>query len=113
VTSLTVQKEITALIRPSSLGKASVQELRQKGVNAVAADLTWPEVKLAEVLHGIDVVISAIDAANLLSQIPLANASKAAGVRRFVPCSFATAAPPKGVIILRDLVSLLAQWNFE
>jgi hypothetical protein len=75
--------------------------------------LAWPEDKLAELLHGIEVVISTIDAANLLSQIPLVNASKAAGVRRFVPCSFATAAPPRGVIILNDLVSLLAQWNFE
>ncbi|KAH6855724.1 hypothetical protein B0I37DRAFT_350875 [Chaetomium sp. MPI-CAGE-AT-0009] len=95
--------EITALIRPSSLGKASAQELRKKGVNVVAADLTWPEDKLAELLHGIEVVISAIYAANLLSQIPLANASKAAGVSRFVPCDFATVAPPKGVIILRDI----------
>ncbi|KAF4968991.1 hypothetical protein FSARC_3645 [Fusarium sarcochroum] len=99
--------EITALTRPSSLEKPAVQGLKQKGINVVAADLEGPEAQLAEVLRGQEVVISAIDAAHLLSQIPLANASKAAGVGRFVPCFFATAAPPKGVMKLRDIEDVL------
>lgn len=72
----------------------------------VAADLEGPEEELVKLLKGMDVVVSCIDAAHLLSQIPLANACKAAAVGRFVPCCFATVAPPKGVLSLRDIVSL-------
>ncbi|RSM06734.1 hypothetical protein CEP52_005571 [Fusarium oligoseptatum] len=95
--------EITALTRPSSLQKPAVQELQQQGVKAVAIDLGSPEAEIAEKLRGMDVVISAIDAAHLRDQIPLANACKVAGVGRFVPCCFATVAPPKGVLVLRDI----------
>ncbi|KAM5371222.1 hypothetical protein ACJZ2D_008142 [Fusarium nematophilum] len=95
--------EVTALTRPSSLEKESVQDLKKRGVEVVAADLTGSEDELVKLLRGKDVLISAIDARQLEAQIPLANAAKAAGVGRFVPCSFATVAPPKGILVLRDV----------
>lgn len=95
---------MTALTRPSSLQKPEVLELKRKGVHVVAADLDGPEDQLAKLLTGIDVLIATMNATGLMSQIQLANAAKAAGVKRFVPCFFATAAPPKGMLLLRDTV---------
>lgn len=95
------------MARASSLGKPALQELKQQGVKLVAIDLEGPEADMAELVQGMDVVISAIDASHLRAQIPLANACKAAGVGRFVPCCFATVAPPKGVQVLRDIVRFL------
>jgi hypothetical protein len=57
-----------------------------------------------KLLTGIDVVISCIYWANLNDQIPLAEAAKEAGVKRFVPSSFQTPAP-RGVMRLADMVS--------
>ncbi|KAL3298134.1 Isoflavone reductase-like protein P3 [Colletotrichum asianum] len=97
------QYDITALTRPSSLQKPEVLDLQTKVIHIVAADLEGPEDALTEVLKGTDVMISAINAGNLMAQIPLINAFKAAGVKRFIPCFFATRVPPKGVLKLRDI----------
>lgn len=96
------------MTRPASLEKPEVENIRKKGVKTVAADLSGPEDELVNVLSGTDVLISAVSVIGLPDQIPLANAAKLAGVKRFVPCFFATVAPPKGVLALRYLVSLLA-----
>lgn len=64
-----------------------------------------PEENLVQLLTGADVVISAVNAAVLTDQIPLVDAAKKAGVGRFVPCSFMTVAPPRGVMLLRETVS--------
>ncbi|KAK3326019.1 hypothetical protein B0H66DRAFT_616815 [Apodospora peruviana] len=95
--------EITALIRPPSMQKPAVAELEKKGVRVVSADLTAPQEELVKLLTGIDVVISAIYIAELKSEMLLADAAKAAGVKRFIPCFFATVIPPKGVTALRDM----------
>jgi hypothetical protein len=58
------------------------------------------------ILKDIDIVISAIDAGSQLSQLNLVDASKRAGVKRFVPCAFITVAPPGGIMDLRDQVRL-------
>jgi hypothetical protein len=47
-------------------------------------------------------IISAIDTHALSSQHNLAVAAKAAGVARFVPCSYTTIAPRGGVLKIRD-----------
>jgi uncharacterized protein YbjT (DUF2867 family) len=91
--------------RESSLNSKKNDELRNQGVRVVAADLRGPEDDLVGLLRGADVVISTIVASALLDQIPLANAAKKAGVGRFIPCTFATACPPTGVMKLRELVS--------
>ncbi|KAF5723040.1 isoflavone reductase P3 [Fusarium mundagurra] len=96
------QYEITALVRQSSLEKPEALALKEKGIKVVAADLSGPEDELARVLDGIDTVISAISAVDLLLQIPLINAAQAAGVQRFLPCCYAPIMPPAGILGLRD-----------
>lgn len=70
----------------------------------ITADLSGPEEDLVKILAGADVVIPVRDASGLLLQIPLANAAKKAGVKRFVPTFFATIMPPKGVLGIRETV---------
>ncbi|KAF6794639.1 isoflavone reductase family protein [Colletotrichum sojae] len=96
------QQEVTALIRPSSLQKPEVRELEARGIEVVACDLTGPEDELVKKLTGIDVVISPIVVEHLFDQIPLANAAKKAGVKRFVPSFFATVMPPRGMMWFHD-----------
>lgn len=83
-----------------------MQDLEKRGVKIATVDLSGPEDDIAKQLEGIDVAISAIDAAKLLDQIPLANAAKKAGVKRFVPCFFGTVMPARGMLWFRDQVSL-------
>lgn len=91
-------------MRPSSLGKPAVERLKARGVEVVPADLQGCQESLVRMLEGIDVVISTIHYQALSDEIPLATAAKAAGVKRYVPCFFATVAP-KGIMHLRDAVS--------
>ncbi|KAF4776372.1 isoflavone reductase [Colletotrichum scovillei] len=94
--------EITALIRPSSLEKPEVKALERRGVKIASVDLSGPEDEIANQLTGHEVVVSAIVADKLLDQIPLANAAKKAGVKRFVPCFFGTVMPGRGMLWFRD-----------
>lgn len=59
---------------------------------------------MSKQLQGQDVVIAAISPAATLDQIPLANAAKLVGVKRFVPCFFAPVTAPTDVIDLRHIV---------
>ncbi|KAI1455917.1 NAD(P)-binding protein [Annulohypoxylon moriforme] len=93
--------DITALARPSSIDSEANNALRSRGVHVVAADLTGPKEELVKILTGADVVISCIVYTSLNDQIPLVEAAKEAGVKRFVPCDFGTPAP-RGVMIMRD-----------
>ena len=97
-------QEIIALIRPSSSKKPIVAELKSKGVEIRLGDATDEIDALVPLLKDVDVVISAIDAGSQLSQLNLIDASKKAGVKRFVPCAFITVAPPGGIMDLRDQV---------
>lgn len=94
------------MTRPASLQKPEVLELGTRGVSVIAADLAGPEEDLVKLLTGIDTVIAAVDASGFMDQIPLANAAKSAGVKRFIPCFFATVAPSGGILKLRDTVRL-------
>ncbi|KAH7200653.1 isoflavone reductase [Fusarium oxysporum] len=95
--------EITAVTREASLHSKRNMELRGLGINVVAGDIRGPQDELVHLLTGAHVVISAVTATALADQIPLADAAKKAGVGRFVPCSFATVAPPRGVMKLREV----------
>ncbi|TQN64411.1 Isoflavone reductase-like protein [Colletotrichum shisoi] len=97
------QFDITTVTREQSLHSGNNDKLRELGVQVVTGNLTGPEDDLVRLLTGADVVISTVNAFALLDQIPLANAAKKAGVGRFIPCSFATACPPVGVMGLREL----------
>lgn len=102
-----------SLTRPSSLDKPANVALAARGVEVVAADLSGPEEQLVDLLKGVDTLISAVGAREQFAQIPLATAAKKAGVKRFVPCAFMTVGPPRGVMQLRDWVSLsspLSHW---
>lgn len=72
----------------------------------MAVDLAGPEDDLVKMLAAIDIVISAVGPFDQYSQIPLANAAKKAGVKRFLPCAFVTVCPPGGVMMLRDWVCI-------
>ncbi|KAK1546766.1 isoflavone reductase [Colletotrichum paranaense] len=95
--------KIIAIVRPASERKPDVVALEKRGVAVAVVDLEGPRAELVIVLEGADVLISTIHVSALGSQIPLADAAKAAGVKRFVPCFFATVAPAKGVLTLRQL----------
>ncbi|KAI3546335.1 isoflavone reductase [Colletotrichum filicis] len=95
--------KIIAIVRPASERKPDVVALEKRGVAVAVVDLEGPRAELVDVLEGADVLISTIHVSVLGSQIPLADAAKAAGVKRFVPCFFATVAPAKGVLTLRQL----------
>lgn len=92
------------MTREASLNSKNNERLKGLGVDVVAGDLKGPEDDLVRLLQGIDVLISAVTASALPDQIALANAAKKAGVGRFVPCTFATACPPRGVMRLREMV---------
>ncbi|KAF4985076.1 hypothetical protein FDECE_16844 [Fusarium decemcellulare] len=104
--STTTQFNVTALTRPSSLQKPAVVELKRKGVTIAACDLNGPKDALVQALAGMDVVISTIYGGSVMDEIPLINACKDAGVKRYLPCFFATVAAPKGSLLLRDMVHL-------
>ncbi|ETS74759.1 hypothetical protein PFICI_13243 [Pestalotiopsis fici W106-1] len=93
--------EVTALTRESSLENPTLKPFKERGVKIVTADLNGPKDVLVKLLTGIDVVVSCIFWRNLKDQIPLAEAAKEAGVKRFVPSSFQTPAP-RGVMQLVD-----------
>lgn len=100
-----IQQEIKALTRPESVSKPINEDLKNRGVDIVPVNLSGPLDKLIEVLSGVDVVISAIFFGSLEDEIPLANAAKAAGVKRFVQSAFMVVIPPRGVVDFREKVT--------
>lgn len=91
------------MTRESSLDNPIVKAFKDRGVKAITANLHGPKKDLVDLLTGIDVIISCIYWLNLNDQIPLIEAAKEAGVKRFVPSSFMTPAP-RGVMLLTDMV---------
>jgi hypothetical protein len=77
-------------------------KLKDRGVKIQVANIN--DAQLASILAGIDTVISAIGPGAVVDQIPLADAAKKAGAKRFVPCAFTTVCPPGGVMWIRDQV---------
>jgi hypothetical protein len=94
-------QDISILVQPSSVNKPAVLKLKDRGFPIVVGDLTGSEQDLVPLLSGIDIVVSAIGPNAQLAQIPLVNAAKVAGVKRFLPCGFTTVCPP-GIMMLRD-----------
>ncbi|KAJ3544522.1 hypothetical protein NM208_g3012 [Fusarium decemcellulare] len=96
---------ITVLVRPESVEKPEIQRLKNHDVEVVSLDLEAPHKELVQALTGQEVVISCVIPFSAETQISLANAAKAAGVKRFVPSAFGPVCPPEGVLILREIVS--------
>ncbi|KAF5570665.1 isoflavone reductase [Fusarium phyllophilum] len=94
----------TQFVRTSTLPafeKPATVSLKERGIKIVPIDLGGSHDELASALTGIDIVISAIHFQSLDDEIPLSNAAKKAGVKRYVPCFFATIAP-RGIMDARD-----------
>ncbi|KAI5118180.1 hypothetical protein M0805_008421 [Coniferiporia weirii] len=94
---------VIAAVRPSSASKPSVDDIKSRGVEIRLLDLKKDSVeRLVEALVGVETVISTIVWTYLKLQKPLIDAAKKAGVKRFVPCDWATASP-RGVMRLHDM----------
>lgn len=107
---LTVKQEIIALTRPESLSKPANLALKGKSIEMRALDLEGPQEGIVAALMNIDILISAISGSQQLAQIPLAKAAKVAGIKRFVPCAFATPMPV-GVHQSRDQKEEVFNWT--
>ncbi|KAF4981102.1 hypothetical protein FDECE_17748 [Fusarium decemcellulare] len=94
---------ITVLVRPESVEKPEIQRLKNHDVEVVSLDLEAPHTELVQALTGQEVVISCVIPFSAETQISLADAAKAAGVKRFVPSAFGPVCPPQGVLILREI----------
>ncbi|KAL6250355.1 hypothetical protein RBB50_002657 [Rhinocladiella similis] len=95
--------DMTCFIRTASAGKPAVQDLKDRGIKVVTGDLSGPTENTVGLLQGIDTVISSIFAPNVFEQDPLIDAAVKAGVKRFVPCNWATPAARGGIMQIRDL----------
>ncbi|KAK7031597.1 glycoside hydrolase [Favolaschia claudopus] len=95
--------QVSVLVRPSSASKPAVQKIKDElGVPVLIVDIINASMdELVKVLTGFDIFISAIDQRSQEAQLRLVQASKAAGVKRFVPCAWITVVPP-GVMDARD-----------
>jgi hypothetical protein len=96
---------VAIVTRPGSVEKSDVQELKKNGVDIRIGDLaTDSESKLKELLHGVAIVISAVNWANFQDQRRLFAAAKALDTPPVViPCDWGTYTP-KGIRELSDEV---------
>ncbi|CAG9951266.1 unnamed protein product [Clonostachys rosea f. rosea IK726] len=95
--------EVTALVRPSSLGKDVFVEYPQRGLVIKADELDGPAGVIAQVLAGIDVIISCMTLRQMEEEITLITAAYEAGVSRYVPSFFGPGCPPRGVMLAREM----------
>lgn len=95
---------ITVLVRPASINKPEIQRLADKGVDIIPIELDAAQEELVKALAGQDTLVSCLVPFTADMEIGLANAAKAAGIKRFVPSAFATPCPPRGVMELKSTV---------
>lgn len=96
---------MTVLARPSSIGKQAFVQYAQRGVIVKSVELGERSADVVQALSGIDVVVSCMTLLALKEEMALVEAAHEAGVRRYVPSFFGPACPPRGVMIMRDMVS--------
>ncbi|KAI0706010.1 NAD-P-binding protein [Cerioporus squamosus] len=93
---------VVVAVRPTSVTKPATEKLKASGVEIRVGTLTDDYEKLKQLLHGVDILISAIDGRVLSEQREIFRAAKEVGVQRIVPCDWATPGK-KGVRMLTDL----------
>ncbi|KAF9023035.1 NAD(P)-binding protein [Hymenopellis radicata] len=91
---------VALLVRPSSVNKPVVQELKAAGAEVRIGDITEAPEKLEAFLEGVDILVSLVLA--WIDQKPLFRAAKKTGVGRVVPSDFGPYAP-RGVTALQDM----------
>ena len=89
-------------MQPFSATKPAVQALFTQNIKVVVLDLNGPTQGVANAIKGYNIVISAIGFQSRAAENALVDAVAAAGTSRFVPCAFASVAPPGGILGLRD-----------
>ncbi|RAL12719.1 NAD(P)-binding protein [Aspergillus homomorphus CBS 101889] len=97
--------DVEILIRPSSASKPAVQALTQKrGIPQRIVDIDLPSDELVPALANVDILICSLGPGpvSVTQQKGLVRAAKKAGVRRFVPSSWITIAPPHGAMLLTE-----------
>ncbi|EJF67454.1 NAD(P)-binding protein [Dichomitus squalens] len=82
---------VAALVRPSSLQKPAVSELRAQGVEIRAGDIKDDSESLKNVLEGADILISAVAVFVIPDQRDIFRLAKEVDVQRVIPCDFGTA----------------------
>ncbi|KAI1784381.1 NAD(P)-binding protein [Ganoderma leucocontextum] len=92
---------VAAIIRPSSLSKPAVSDLRARGVEIRTGDINDGVESLKKTLEGADILVSAVVAWVISEQRDVIRAAKEVGVQRVVPCDFGTPGA-KGVRALHD-----------
>ena len=95
---------MAALVRPASLSKPETERLRAAGVEIREGDVTDDYEKLKKAVEGVDILISAVYSLVVPLQRDIFRAAKEVGVKRIVPCDFATPGA-KGVRGYHDIVS--------
>ncbi|PIL32964.1 hypothetical protein GSI_05082 [Ganoderma sinense ZZ0214-1] len=81
---------VAAVVRPSSLSKPAVADLRARGAEIRTGDLNDGLESLKQTLAGADILVSAVIAWAISQQRDLILAAKEVGVQRVVPCDFGT-----------------------
>ncbi|TBU26592.1 NAD(P)-binding protein [Dichomitus squalens] len=92
---------VAALIRPSSLDKPAVSELRAQGIEIRAGDIKDDSESLKKVLEGVDILISTVVRSAIQDQRDIFRAAKEVGVQRVIPCDFGSPGA-RGVRYLHD-----------
>ncbi|KAF2236177.1 NAD(P)-binding protein [Viridothelium virens] len=94
--------DIKLLVRKASLEKPAVKEFEKQGLEIRVGNPADGAEALVPIMKDVHTVISTIDALSQSTQLPLVQAAKQAGVKRFVPCAFITVCPPGGIMWIRD-----------
>ncbi|RDX46057.1 NAD(P)-binding protein [Lentinus brumalis] len=92
---------IAVLVRPASVTKPKVDNLKASGVEIRIGELSDDYEKLKGYLQGVDVLISTVNA-RFVSQRDIIRAAKDVGVERIIPCDWAT----PGARGVRELVEV-------
>ena len=91
-------------VRPESLSKTLVKNFESKGAIVKTIDVEKATASdLASIFEGIDTVISCLLVLPFTKQSVVVDACKLAGVKRFLPSEWATAAK-RGIIPIKDEV---------
>ncbi|KAI0740726.1 NAD-P-binding protein [Earliella scabrosa] len=93
---------VAAMIRAASLSKPATEQLRAAGIEIREGDVVDDYEKLKQVVEGVDVLISAVNASAVPLQREIFRAAKEMGVKRVVPCDFGTPGS-KGVRSYHDI----------
>ncbi|PIL32960.1 hypothetical protein GSI_05078 [Ganoderma sinense ZZ0214-1] len=81
---------VAAIVRPSSLSKPAVADLRARGVEIRTGDLSDGVESLTKTLAGTDILVCTVATWALGAQRDIIRAAKEVGVQRVVPCDFGT-----------------------